>query len=80
MVNSVLSPLVLLATFLQGPAPAQPSGPVSMVRPGIEVFTVTAWGDVPTAAQVLRDFPTVNEGASNLRALQQRLGKWRGEP
>ena len=43
-----------------------------------EVFTVTAWGDVPTADQLLRDFPNLNADASNLDATRRRLDAWRG--
>ncbi len=43
-----------------------------------EVFTVTAWGDVPTAAQLQRDFPGVHAEASNLEALRRKLEVWRG--
>ena len=45
----------------------------------VEVFTITAWGEVPTAEQILRDFPAVHEGASNLDALRRKLRTWRGE-
>lgn len=43
-----------------------------------EVFTVTAWGEVPTFEQLLRDFPNVLRAASNLTALEERLKRWRG--
>jgi LmbE family N-acetylglucosaminyl deacetylase len=43
-----------------------------------EVFTVTAWGEVPTAEQLLADFPSVSEQKSNLRQLRERLARWRG--
>jgi LmbE family N-acetylglucosaminyl deacetylase len=43
-----------------------------------EVFTVTAWGEVPTAEQLLKDFPIVTTNASNLEALERRLKTWRG--
>lgn len=43
-----------------------------------EVFTVTAWGDVPAADQLLRDFPGVDVDASNLDALRRKLEMWRG--
>ena len=41
----------------------------------VETFTATAWGTVPTADDLLRDFPSVigNDGAS---ALASRLAKW----
>ncbi len=44
-----------------------------------EVFTVTAWGEVPTADQILRDFPGVDARASNLDTLRRKLQTWRGE-
>jgi LmbE family N-acetylglucosaminyl deacetylase len=43
-----------------------------------EVFTVTAWGDVPTADQLLADFPDAHPGLSNLDALRRKLSLWRG--
>ena len=42
-----------------------------------EVFTVTAWGAVPTLNQLLRDFPQVVPEHSHLPRLQQRLDRWR---
>jgi LmbE family N-acetylglucosaminyl deacetylase len=44
-----------------------------------EVFTVTAWGEVPDLEQLLQDFPMVDESASNLDALRARLARWRGQ-
>jgi LmbE family N-acetylglucosaminyl deacetylase len=44
-----------------------------------EVFTVTAWGEVPSADRVLGDFPGLDAGASNLDALRRKLAVWRGE-
>jgi LmbE family N-acetylglucosaminyl deacetylase len=44
----------------------------------IEVFTVTAWGEVPTREQLLGDLPNVVPQASQLDRLTQRLAKWRG--
>lgn len=41
-----------------------------------EVFTVTAWGVVPTLDQLLADFPAVLETASNLKRLEERLKRW----
>jgi LmbE family N-acetylglucosaminyl deacetylase len=43
-----------------------------------EVFTVTAWGEVPTAEQLLADFPSVDVDASRIDALRRRLARWRG--
>jgi uncharacterized protein YbbC (DUF1343 family) len=61
MVNSVLPPLVLLAAFLQGPAPAQPAAPASMVRPGIEVFL----SDVPARLRGKRVGLITNHSATD---------------
>src|SRR5262249_10728905 len=38
-----------------------------------ETFTVTAWGEVPTMEQLLKDFPSIDRKASNLEALGNRL-------
>jgi LmbE family N-acetylglucosaminyl deacetylase len=43
-----------------------------------EVFTVTAWGEVPTLEQVLADFPAISTRHSNLELLRQRLARWKG--
>lgn len=43
----------------------------------VEVFTVTAWGEVPSYEQLLRDFPQIAADASRLAQLQQRLSRWR---
>jgi LmbE family N-acetylglucosaminyl deacetylase len=43
-----------------------------------EVFTVTAWGEVPNYEQLLADFPAVSERFSNLPRLRQRLARWSG--
>ena len=42
----------------------------------MEVFRVTAWGVVPTLAQLTADFPPMFAAASNLAALEQRLRQW----
>jgi LmbE family N-acetylglucosaminyl deacetylase len=42
----------------------------------LEVFTVTAWGNVPDCDQLLRDFPSIHPEISNLTALRQRLRQW----
>jgi LmbE family N-acetylglucosaminyl deacetylase len=44
-----------------------------------EVFTVTAWGEIPTLERLLKDFPPPCGQFSKLQGLQQRLAKWRGE-
>lgn len=41
-----------------------------------EFFNVTAWGVVPTLAQLLRDIPGVGADASRLERLGQRLAAW----
>jgi LmbE family N-acetylglucosaminyl deacetylase len=41
-----------------------------------EVFTVTAWGTVPDADQLLADFPAIDPGYSHLDRLRQRLSRW----
>ena len=43
-----------------------------------EVFTVTAWGEVPTVEQLLADFPSLDRDASRLGPLGERLRRWRG--
>lgn len=45
----------------------------------MEVFTVTAWGELPTVDQLLGDFPNVQRQFSRLEALKNRLKRWRGE-
>jgi LmbE family N-acetylglucosaminyl deacetylase len=44
----------------------------------MEVFTVTAWGEIPTCEQLATDFPALDSQASRWDALGQRLAKWRG--
>lgn len=44
----------------------------------VEVFSVTAWGVVPTLDQLLRDFPPLLPRDPNLDALGARLNRWRG--
>ena len=41
-----------------------------------EVFTVTAWGTVPTLERLLRDFPALAREHSHLDRLQARLARW----
>ena len=48
-------------------------------RPLAEVFTVTAWGEVPTGEQLGRDFPGLIRPAASIRRLEQRLRRWRAE-
>lgn len=42
----------------------------------MEVFRVTAWGAIPTLAQLETDFPEFARSASNLAALDARLRQW----
>lgn len=44
----------------------------------MEVFTVTAWGEIPALEQLTADFPALDREASHLDSLQDRLAKWRG--
>jgi LmbE family N-acetylglucosaminyl deacetylase len=44
-----------------------------------ELFTVTAWGEIPSLDQLTRDFPGISEKFSSLDALRQKLAKWKGE-
>jgi LmbE family N-acetylglucosaminyl deacetylase len=45
----------------------------------MEVFTVSAWGEIPTLAQLKQDFPFLDLERSNLAALGDRLKRWRSE-
>ena len=47
-------------------------------RHAVEVFTVTAWGLVPSVEQLTRDFPNLMTEACHLEALRKRLVRWRG--
>jgi LmbE family N-acetylglucosaminyl deacetylase len=42
-----------------------------------EVFTFTAWGEIPVVEKVLRDFPSINREASHLDKLRQKVLKWK---
>jgi hypothetical protein len=42
----------------------------------VEVFTVTAWGEIPTVHQLQRDFPGL-QASANLERLRRRLRTWR---
>ena len=44
-----------------------------------EIFTVTAWGEIPSLDQLLSDLPGVVPEYSNLPRLGERLKRWRGE-
>ncbi len=41
-----------------------------------EVFTATAWGEVPAFEQLRADFPGLSEKLSNLTQLRDRLARW----
>lgn len=43
-----------------------------------EVFTVTAWGVVPSFDQLMADIPNIVPKLSNLKALKAKLKRWRG--
>jgi hypothetical protein len=45
----------------------------------VEVFTVTAWGEVPTLARLRADFPNLIRTPPQWRRLEQRLRRWRGD-
>jgi len=49
---------------------------IQHARP-LEVFTVTAWGEVPEMEQLWRDFPAVDPEVSQRAALQTKLQKWK---
>lgn len=48
-------------------------------HPLAEVFTVTAWGEVPTLEQLQHDFPALLRTPAARRRLAARLLRWRGE-
>jgi LmbE family N-acetylglucosaminyl deacetylase len=45
----------------------------------MEVFTVSAWGEVPAPDDLLADLPVFCAESSNLERLKSRLNAWRGE-
>jgi LmbE family N-acetylglucosaminyl deacetylase len=45
----------------------------------VEVFRVTAWGNVPGLEQVVADFPPLLRAASQLDRLDARLKQWSGQ-
>ena len=45
-----------------------------------EVFSVTAWGAIPTVHQLEHDFPPIAKEYSNLTRLKERCSRWNGEP
>jgi LmbE family N-acetylglucosaminyl deacetylase len=46
----------------------------------MEVFTVSAWGDVPAHDELLTALPVIARESSNLERLKSRFHAWRGEP
>ncbi|MFO1502096.1 MAG: PIG-L family deacetylase [Verrucomicrobiota bacterium] len=42
-----------------------------------EVFTVTAWGNIPALDDLMADFPAVAQDHSNLKKLEAKLSRWR---
>jgi LmbE family N-acetylglucosaminyl deacetylase len=42
----------------------------------LEVFTITAWGTVPTLRQIVEDFPSIAATHSHLDRLEKRLEQW----
>jgi LmbE family N-acetylglucosaminyl deacetylase len=44
-----------------------------------ELFTITAWGEVPNFDQILQDFPCIDFSFSPLERLHQKLKRWRTE-
>ena len=42
----------------------------------VEVFTITAWGEIADYQQIVADFPHVSKEWSNLSALQQKRRRW----
>ncbi len=45
----------------------------------VEVFTVTAWGEIPSTQKILEDLPNLLPQASNLAALKEKLRRWKPE-
>lgn len=43
-----------------------------------EVFTVSAWGEIPRLEQLLADFPWLDRAHSRLDPLAERLTRWHG--
>jgi hypothetical protein len=44
-----------------------------------EMFSVTAWGRVPTIGQLLEDFPPITTEFSHVEKLRERLARWGGQ-
>ncbi|MCL5096968.1 MAG: PIG-L family deacetylase [Candidatus Omnitrophica bacterium] len=49
---------------------------ISSAHP-VEAFSVTAWGTVPTAEQLARDFPNIRPDPTRWDGLKRRLDQWR---
>ena len=45
----------------------------------MEVFTVSAWGEIADVDVLLADIPGIVPAFSNLEALRARLDQWRGD-
>ena len=45
----------------------------------VEIFTVTAWGEVPTVEQLERDVPNLVPSSARRQRLAAKLRAWRGE-
>ena len=43
-----------------------------------EIFTVTAWGEIPSLEQLKNDFPQLAEPMCHFEQLAERLDRWRG--
>ena len=43
-----------------------------------EVFTVTAWGALPSVAQLKSDFPQLLSEACHFGRLEEKLNRWSG--
>jgi LmbE family N-acetylglucosaminyl deacetylase len=44
-----------------------------------EFFTITAWGEVRSFDEILRDWPSINTEFSSIDRLRKRLTRWRGD-
>ena len=64
---------------MKAPASFQEWSTVLNTNHAVEVFTVTAWGEIAEYKQVLADFPNVSKEWSNLSALEQKLRRWGGD-
>jgi len=46
-------------------------------RSAFEVFTVTAWGEIPQLEQLCKDFPGISKKFSNAAGLRKKLKRWK---